>query len=54
MAQSQTVQGIAIGYSKIANGMEIYNPHTKQLCTENVFRLDENNHTANKFNLTYD
>jgi hypothetical protein len=53
MAQSQTAQGIAVGYSEIANGMEIYNPHTKQLYSENVLKIDENIHTANKFNLTY-
>ena len=31
--QSHTMAGIAIGYSDIANGMEIYNPLTKELYT---------------------
>lgn len=54
MAQAQTMQDIAVGYSEIANGMEIYNPITKQLYTDNIFRLDENNQTDSQLNLIYD
>lgn len=49
-----TLQGIAVGYSDCANGMEIYNPSTKQLYTTTVFCLDEQNETRNHFNLQYD
>ena len=34
--QSHTMQGIAVGWSNVANGMEIYNPVTKQLHTTTV------------------
>lgn len=30
LAQAHTMQGIGVGYSEIANGMEIYNPFTKK------------------------
>ena len=29
MAQAHSMQGIAVGYSEVANGMEIYNRTTK-------------------------
>ena len=49
-----SLQGIAVGYSDRANGMEIYNPNSKQLYTTTVYRLDEQNETRNHFNLHYD
>ena len=50
---SHSLQGIAVDYSHIANGMEIYNPTNKQLYTTTVFKLDEDNATRNHFNLHY-
>lgn len=35
--EPQTLQGIAVGYSDRANGMEIYNPTSKQLYTTTVY-----------------
>ena len=52
--QSHSMQGIAIGWSDTANGMEIYNPVTKQLYTKTVYKLDEHNNTKMHFNLSYD
>ena len=52
--QSHSMQGIAVGWSDTANGMEIYNPITKQLYTTTVYKLDEHNQTKLHFNLTYD
>jgi len=52
--QSHTMQGIAVGWSEKANGMEIYNPITKTLYTSTVYNIDENNSTKNYFNLDYD
>jgi hypothetical protein len=54
MAQAHSMQGIAVGHSEIANGMEIWNPTTKKLHTENVFRLDEHSNTPTEFRLQYD
>ena len=51
---SHSLQGFAVGYSHIANGMEIYNPINKQLHTTTVFKLDEDNAIMNHFNLHYD
>lgn len=51
--ESHTLQGIAVGYSDRANGMEIYNPSTKKLYTTTVFQLNELNETRNHFNLQY-
>lgn len=45
MDQAHSMQGIAVGHSEIANGMEIWNPTTKKLHTENVFRLDKHSNT---------
>jgi hypothetical protein len=39
--QSHTLQGIAVCYSDVSNGMKIHNPLTKQLYTPNTYRLDE-------------
>ncbi len=52
--EPHSLQGIAVGYSDRANGMEIYNPNSKQLYTTTVYRLDEQNETRNHFNLHYD
>ena len=52
--QSHSTQGIAVGWSDTANGMEIYKPITKQLYTTTVYKLDEHNHTKLHFNLPYD
>ena len=52
--EPHTLQGIAVGFSDKANGMEIYNPSTKQLYTTTVYKLDESNETRNHFNLHYD
>ena len=53
-AQSHTMQeGIAIGWSGIANCMEIYNPITKQLYITTVYKLDEHNHIKSDFNLIW-
>ena len=51
--QSHTMQGIAVGWCEKANGMNIYNPLTKQLYTTNLFRPDESMSTKNYFNLSY-
>ena len=48
------MQGIAVGWSDVANIMEIYNPVTKQLYTTTVYKLDEHNNTKSHFNLSYD
>ena len=48
------MQGIALGWSDITNGMEIYNPITKQLYTTTVYKLDEHNQTKLHFNLPFD
>ncbi len=52
-AEPHTLQGITVGFSNKANGMEIYNPSTKQLYTTTVYRLDENNKTRHHFNLHF-
>lgn len=54
MGQAHTMQDIAVGYSEVANGMETYNPFTKKLYTETVYRLDEHANTATSFDLPYD
>ena len=51
--QAHTLQGIAIGWSEVANGLEIYNPITKQIYTSTVFKIDELNATRSLFNLQY-
>ena len=50
--QSYTMAGIAVGYSEIANGMEIYNPLTKELYTTSRFKLDEHHSMKTYFNIT--
>ena len=52
--QSHTMAGIAVGYSDVANGMEVYNPLTKELYTTSRFKLDEHHSTKTYFNLDYD
>ena len=52
--QSHTMQGIPVGLSDVANGMEIYDPITRQLYTTTVYKLDEYNNTKSHFNLPYD
>ena len=52
--QSHSMQGIAVGWSDVANVIEIYNPVTKQLYTTTIYKLDEHSHTKSHFNLTYD
>ena len=46
--------GISVGHSEVANGMEIFNPLTKELYTTSRFKLDEHHSTKTYFNLTYD
>ena len=47
-----TMVGIAVaGYIEVANGMEVYNPLTKELYTTSCFKLDEHHLTKAYFNL---
>ena len=52
--QAHTLAGIAVGWSDIANGLQVYNPITKELYTTSIFKIDEHNATKSYFNLTYD
>ena len=52
--QSHTLAGIAVGWSDVANGLQVYNPHSKELYTTSVFKIDEHNATKSYFNITYD
>ena len=36
--QSHTLAGIAVGWSDVVNGLQVYNPHTKELYTTSVLR----------------
>lgn len=51
--QSHSLHGITVGWGDTANGMEIYNPITKQFYTTTVYKLDEHNNTKQYFNLPY-
>ena len=52
--QVHTLVGIAVGWSDVANGLQVYNPITKELYTTSLFKIDENNATRSYFNLQYD
>ena len=52
--QAHKLQVIAIGWSEISNGLEIYNPTTKQLYISTVFKIDELIYTKLIVNLPYD
>ena len=52
--QAHTLARIAVGWSDVANGLQVYNPITKELYTTSVFKIDEHNATKSYFNLQYD
>lgn len=52
--QAHTLVSIAVGWSDVANGLQVYNPHTKELYTTSVFKIDKHNATKSYFNITYD
>ena len=51
--QAHTLAGIAVGWSDVANGLQVYNPITKELYTTSVFKIDKHNPTKLYFNLKY-
>ena len=46
--------GIAVGWSDVSNGLQVYNPHIKELYTTSTFKIDKHNATKSYFNITYD
>lgn len=52
--QAHTLAGIALGWSDVANGLQVYNPITKELYTTSIFKIDGHNATKSYFNLHYD
>ena len=52
--QAHTLAGIAVSWSDVANGLQVYNPITKELYTTSLFKIDEHNATKSYFNLHYD
>ena len=48
------MQGIAIGWSQISDGLICYCPHSKKTYTAKDYTMDEGRSTANAFNLKYD
>ena len=52
--QSYSLQGITLGWSDIANKIEIYHPSSKQLYISAIFKIDELKKTNSLFNLKYD
>ena len=43
--QAHTLAGIAVGWSNVANGLQVYNPITKELYTTSIFKIHEHNTT---------
>ena len=54
IAESKTMQGIAIGRSRQADAMMFYNPATRKIYTSSDYKLDEGRSTPSLFNLKYD
>lgn len=54
IAESKTMQGIAIGRSRQADGMMFYSPATRKIYTSSDYKLDEGCSTPNLFNLQYE
>ncbi len=53
--QAHIPAGIAVGWSNVASGLQVYNPITKELyTTSSVFKIDKHNATKSYFNLKYD
>jgi hypothetical protein len=54
IAESKSMQGIAIGRCRKSDGMMFYCPCTKRIYSSSDYKLDENCNTPNLFNLRYD
>ena len=54
IAESKTMQGIAIHRSRTADGLLFYSPATRKIYTSSDYKLDEGRSTPNSFNLKYD
>ena len=52
--QAHSLAGTAVGWSNDANGLQVYNPHTKELYTTSIFKIDKHKATKSYFNITYD
>ena len=52
--QSHTLVGIAIGWSDVANGLQVYDPTTKELYTMPIYKINGHNVTKAYFNLQCD
>jgi len=54
ISESKTMQGIAIGRSRLSDGMLFYSPITRKIYTSSDYKLDEGRSTPNLFNLHFD
>ena len=55
IVQAYTLAGIAVGWSDVTNGLQVYNPITKELCTISIFNINEHIMQGKPYvNLAYD